>query len=100
MNDVDTSPSPAQRERLAILMEECAEVQQVIGKILRHGWRNEGHCNRIALEHELGDLQWIVSMLVANDDVNGPSVNRFSLLKPVKAQIYLHHAHVDPWRSL
>ena len=31
-------PSLKETEKLAVLMEECAEVQQVIGKILRHGY--------------------------------------------------------------
>lgn len=31
-------PSLEETEKLAVLMEECAEVQQVIGKILRHGY--------------------------------------------------------------
>lgn len=30
----------AELERLAILMEECAEVQHIIGKIIRHGYES------------------------------------------------------------
>lgn len=30
--------TPAEAERLAMLAEECAEVIQVVGKILRHGY--------------------------------------------------------------
>ena len=29
--------TPAEAERLALLMEECGEVVQIIGKVLRHG---------------------------------------------------------------
>lgn len=32
--------TPAETERLSMLAEECAEVIQVIGKILRHGYDN------------------------------------------------------------
>jgi hypothetical protein len=32
--------NPAQAERLAILAEECGEIVQVIGKILRHGFES------------------------------------------------------------
>ena len=84
-------PTQAQVERLAILAEECAEVIQVVGKILRHGWRNEGHCNRIALEHELGDLTWAVTLLVREDDIHSCTVERFAGEKPGKAAQWLHH---------
>ena len=30
--------TPAETERLAILAEECGEVIQAVGKILRHGY--------------------------------------------------------------
>lgn len=55
--------SPAQAERLAILMEECGEVVQIIGKILRHGYDScspFGHnmeTNRQALIRELFDVK-------------------------------------------
>ncbi len=84
-------PTPEQIERLAILAEECAEVIQVVGKILRHGWRSDHFCNRIALEHELGDLQWAVGLLYRSDDVEMRSVDRFTSEKPVKAAPWLHH---------
>jgi len=32
--------SPGQAERLAILLEECGEVVQICGKILRHGYES------------------------------------------------------------
>ncbi len=52
----------AKTERLVILIEECAEVQQCACKILRHGYdiRNPkdpgGETNREALNREMGDM--------------------------------------------
>ncbi len=31
--------SPGEIERLAILAEECGEVAQAVGKVLRFGWK-------------------------------------------------------------
>ena len=86
-----SAPTAAQHERLAILAEECAEVIQVVNKVLRHGWQSNGHDNRIALEHELGDLQWARKMLVDADDVWQSTIDRFADEKPGKAAPYLHH---------
>lgn len=53
--------TPAQAERLAILAEECGEVIQIIGKILRHGLESchpvTGEVNRTALVRELYDVK-------------------------------------------
>ena len=59
--------TPAQLERLAILMEECGEIQQAIGKVLRHGWEgryDNGVTNREQLEIEIGDVRVAIRMLV------------------------------------
>ena len=48
----NTGLTDAQRERLARLLEERGEVQQIIGKVLRHGFdirtagRRTGNCSR------------------------------------------------------
>jgi len=49
--------SPAQTEALAVLAEECAEVIQVVGKILRHGLSSKHPAdpkglNNLGLLHE------------------------------------------------
>ena len=82
--------TPAQLERYAILAEELGEVQQRVGKILRHGTVTELHNNRVGLEHELGDLQWAIGLLVRYDDVWQSSIDRFAQEKPAKAQPHLH----------
>lgn len=53
--------TPTEHEALSILMEECSEVCQVIGKILRHGLESDAlgkfpHSNRLELEKEIADV--------------------------------------------
>ena len=65
--------TPAQAERLAMLAEECGEVIQSVGKILRHGYES-GHpenpkvTNRRLLEKEISDILGVhLAMIVAGD---------------------------------
>jgi hypothetical protein len=60
-----TLTDPLSIECLALISEECAEVQQRIGKILRWGWDAdfEGTTQQHKLESEIGDL--LAAMLVA-----------------------------------
>ena len=83
--------SPAQEERLSLVAEECAEIIQVVTKILRHGYQANGHDNRIALEHELGDLRWAVGLMRVENDLWFSTIARFAAEKPEKAQRWLHH---------
>ncbi|OAN76675.1 hypothetical protein A8B82_14850 [Sulfitobacter sp. EhC04] len=53
--------TPAEAERLAMLAEECAEVIQIVGKILRHGYDshhpdNPATDNRDLLAKEITDV--------------------------------------------
>lgn len=60
-------------EALAIAGEECGEVVQRIGKILRFGMRASpytGRHNRDTLEAELGDVLAAISLLEANGVVS------------------------------
>ena len=62
-------------ERLAILSEELGEVQQVVGKILRHGFDSKwppdsDKNNRDLLELELGDVFNIVQMMCDANDIS------------------------------
>lgn len=66
--------TPAQAERLAMLIEECGEVIQVAGKILRHGYDNyhpdRPHItNRELLQRELTDLAAVQNQIHACDRV-------------------------------
>jgi len=78
MPDHFNNLTPAEAERLAMLAEECGEVIQVIGKILRHGYEschpNDQHqqTNRSLLSGELIDLLAVVDLMENRDDLNAP----------------------------
>lgn len=59
-------------EVLALLAEECAEVTQRVGKIVRWGWDAdfEGTTQRHKLEVELGDVVANVLLAAHNDQVS------------------------------
>lgn len=72
--------TPAEAERLAMLAEECAEVIQIIGKILRHGYESHHPAdpmiyNRNLLEDEVGDLHAVLEMMRAAGDADFPIVS-------------------------
>lgn len=66
----------AQIERLAILSEECGEVIQIVGKILRHGYKSFHpldpmlQSNKLLLQNELGDLVNSINFLAEHKDVD------------------------------
>lgn len=68
--------SASETERLVLLGEECAEVGQKIGKILRHGpeSRNpdvaDSPTNREELELEIGDLLWAIDLMAHCGDIS------------------------------
>ena len=60
--------TPAEAERLAMLAEECGEVVQVVGKILRHGYDsyhpdNPRVTNRDLLVKELRDVNAVLQAM-------------------------------------
>lgn len=69
-------PTPAEAERLYMLIEEAAEVQQAASKILRHGYDNHHpfnpprNTNRLDLLSELMDLSTIVRIMERTGDLN------------------------------
>lgn len=85
-----------QTERLAYLAEECAEVIQIVGKILRHGYESfdptkpDKISNRVLLERELNDILTAVRLLLKHNELDGINLN--NLLKPVIGK-YFHHQH-------
>lgn len=90
--------TPAEAERLALLAEECGEVIQVVGKILRHGYEsrhpNGGPTNRKLLEREIGDVFAAVDMLCSplHEDLNGDVLMDWRYKKHHSVKQYLHHA--------
>lgn len=91
----------AEYERLAIISEECAEVQQVIGKILRHGFDSYSpkdetkETNREKLARELGDLALIVSFSGKQGDYDRKMMVEQTKNKVDKINKYLHYNIID-----
>ena len=87
--------SPAEAERLALLVEECGEVIQAVTKILRHGYESchpvSGVNNRAALERELGDLLFVIGGVVGEGDVARANVDAALKDKADRIAPYLHH---------
>ncbi len=69
----------AERERLAMLAEECGEVIQMVGKILRHGYDSyhpndsQKISNRELLIRELQDIEGVIYGMCINDDIDPPT---------------------------
>jgi NTP pyrophosphatase (non-canonical NTP hydrolase) len=86
-----------EHERLSILLEELGEVQQAIGKILRHGYESYNPfderktSNRRSLEKELGDVRYAISMLTDCGDLSEHTIEEMKRLKNMKIGKWLHH---------
>lgn len=105
MRDFSNKLNPAQAERLAILAEECGEVIQIVGKILRHGYHSynptveetKQRPNTALLQKELGDMLWIISKMDDAADISFPiprtsaTLNMWLRRKEESATPYLHH---------
>ncbi|HEY3430485.1 MAG TPA: hypothetical protein VGK39_07410 [Cyclobacteriaceae bacterium] len=89
-------------ERLALLNEEAAEVQQIISKIIRHGYGSHNPFdenrtpNRELLNKELGDLLFAIQLMVENYDINDNSIQLYRMAKQNKIQKYLHFNVANP----
>ena len=88
--------TPGQAERLALLLEEMGEAQQIIGKILRHGYDSwnpddDNVSNRGLLEKEIGDILAALDMLVSSKDLNDDYFEQARIRKHQSVRKYLHH---------
>jgi len=89
--------SLAERERLAFLSEEMGEAQQVVGKILRHGYENyhpddpEKTSNRALLSKELGHVVCGIQLLVIPQDISGLILELSRGEKREKVKRWMHH---------
>ena len=87
-------------ERLALLVEECAEVQQVVGKILRHGYESTNPTirnsvtNRTLLESELGDVSYAINLMIKAKDVTLSAIETAQDEKELRVGQYLHYNEV------
>ena len=98
MSDSFNGLSPAEIERLAILMEEAGEVVQAVGKILRHGYESRHPVtqsnNRDELQKEIGDLRAAVTMMHNAGDIADCTIAGFEQIKLDKIGKYLHHQKI------
>ena len=89
--------TPAEIERLALLMEEMGEAAQAIGKILRHGYGSRhpdgGPTNREALEKEIGDVRAAISLMIEKGDLSVAELWRHEEEKQESVKRYLHHQY-------
>lgn len=96
--------TPAEDERLALLLEELGEAVQAIGKIQRHGYGSHDptklvpedqypETNRQMLEKELGDVLHAIDRMAFSVDVNFDRITDRADAKIERVQKYLHHQH-------
>lgn len=94
--------SASEAERLALLLEELGECQQIIGKILRHGYESydpteivsedrRPTTNRTMLEKELGDVMHCIYRMNFSNDVKYEHITERADLKGERVEKYLHH---------
>ena len=87
--------TPAEAERLALLLEEMGEATQAVGKILRHGYESThpggGPTNRESLEKELGDVRAATWMMIHAGDVSDSAIEMARTEKNQSVRKYLHH---------
>jgi len=78
MDKVSNGLNNAQLERIAILVEECNEVGQVIGKIIRHGYESSSpiphdlgqDSNKVLLQKEICDVLLMITFMVQRGDLS------------------------------
>lgn len=86
----------AETERLAILAEELGEAIQVIGKIIRHGYKSrnpleeDALTNKQLLEIELGDVHHAISYLCGSNDIDAGAILERAAIKSKIIQPWLH----------
>lgn len=95
---------PAGVERLAWIAEECGEVVQAIGKVLRHGYES-GHplgttTNRQDLERELGNLRAALTLAEWCSDVSSTAIKAACDRKIATVGPYLHYQREELARIL
>lgn len=89
--------SPAEDERLALLLEEMGDALQIIGKIQRHGYASRNPLepaswvNRALLEKELGHVAAALRLMIEAGDVAEANIKVRALDKIADVQRWLHH---------
>ena len=92
----------AEAERLALLIEECAEVQKAATKILRHGYEShnphaktpaeeDAETNRQSLTRDCADLSHVIGRLIKAGNIEGLEVAMHASRKASTIKTWLHH---------
>lgn len=91
-----TNLTKAQRERLVMLTEECAEIIHAASKILRHGYESYNPdaqvkiSNRRQLEKECVDLRAVFYLMEDGGDIDSGSTD--DVIKASERKLrYAHH---------
>ncbi len=97
--------TPAQAERLALLIEELAEAQQEACKILRHGYESKNPLlpdrrlapsNRENLQRELGHVDAAMRLLNDAGDLSFDAMDDYMREKLAGVRQWLHYEQVKP----
>jgi len=87
--------TPAESERLYLLLEELGEAQQAIGKVLRHGYESchpdRTDNNRFDLQTECGHVRHAMIRLCEAGDLSKAGVHQSADDKRLTVNKYLHH---------
>jgi NTP pyrophosphatase (non-canonical NTP hydrolase) len=86
-------PNAAERERIDLMQEECAEVIQILSKIKRFGFDDtkpgQPLTNRERLEEELGHVLNMFEMMVRRGDVEPDMVEQSKTTKAANIYMWL-----------
>jgi len=86
-------PNSAERERLDLIQEECAEVIQICSKIKRFGYDDtkpgQNFTNRQRLEEELGHILNMLDMMYRRKDVSKEWVEQSQKTKAANIYMWL-----------
>ena len=91
--------TPAESERLALLIEEAGEVIQAATKVLRHGWNSydptlppgKAMSNRASLEKEMGHYEHATRRMFSAVDVDCTIVGHYCDRKADTIGQWMHH---------
>lgn len=88
-------PTDYESELLTILMEECAEVQIRVSKMIRFGidetQPEQPFDNKVRLSHELGDLTAVLSECIDMDLVDEDVIQKQIPIKIAKLKLFMQH---------
>lgn len=96
--------SPAEAERLEMLIEECAEVIKACTKTLRHGYGSYNptlpverqSTNKDDLVHEMVDVQALIWVMEQRGDVELPIAHKRLQERWEQKLRYTHHQEGGP----